>query len=67
MHGEVADKPRYSFNFRVGAEKKKEKGKKRREGKNGKGGLIKRANVAARMETEAGGRVSFEPELMSPQ
>lgn len=32
MHGEVADKPRYSFNFRVGAEKKKiEKGKERRE------------------------------------
>lgn len=29
MHGEVADKPRYSFNFRVGAEKKKKKKKKR--------------------------------------
>lgn len=31
MHGEVADKPRYSFNFRVGVEKKKGKAKKRRE------------------------------------
>lgn len=54
MHGEAADKPRYSFNFRVGVGKKKEKGKKRREEKNGKGGLIKRANVAPRGEVEAG-------------
>lgn len=57
MHGEVADKPRYSFNFRVGLEKKKrERERKRRggRGKNGKGGLIKRANVAARWEVEAG-------------
>lgn len=28
MHGEVADKPRYSFNFRVGLEKKKRKEKR---------------------------------------
>lgn len=57
MHGEVADKPRYSFNFRVGVEKKK-KGTQRRGGrkekKNGKGGLIKRANVVPRGEVEAG-------------
>lgn len=56
MHGEVADKPRYSFNFRVGVEKKKGNAKKRREErkKNGKGGLIKRANVVPRGEVEAG-------------
>ena len=53
MHGEAADKPRYSFNFRVGLGKK-EKEKKKGEEKNGKGGLIKRANVAPRGEVEAG-------------
>lgn len=42
MHGEAADKPRYSFNFRVEVEEKS-----REEGcKNGIGGFIKRANVA---------------------
>lgn len=66
MHGEVADKPRYSFNFRVGVGKK-EKGKKRREGKNGKGGLIKRANVAARKEIEVGGGSYLDSVLMSAQ
>lgn len=28
MHGEAADKPRYSFNFRVGLVKKRESGEK---------------------------------------
>lgn len=56
MHGEVADKPRYSFNFRVGVEKKKRERKEEEGGKkkNGKGGLIKRANVVPRGEVEAG-------------
>lgn len=36
MHGEAADKPRYSFNFRVGVgKKKKRKGRKGREGREG--------------------------------
>lgn len=30
MHGEAADKPRYSFNFRVEVGKKKANGEKRR-------------------------------------
>lgn len=33
MHGEVADKPRYSFNFRVGVEKKKRESKEEEGGK----------------------------------
>ena len=53
MHGEAADKPRYSFNFRVGVGKKRER-EEEEGGKNGKGGLIKRANVAPRGEVEAG-------------
>lgn len=36
MHGEAADKPRYSFNFRVGVGEKKRKGRKGREGREGK-------------------------------
>lgn len=37
MRGEAVDKPRYSFNFRVG-----KKRKEREEGKKGKRGLIKK-------------------------
>lgn len=54
MHGEAADKPRYSFNFRVGVGKKKRKERRGGRKKNGKGGLIKRANVAQRGEVEEG-------------
>lgn len=58
MHGEAADKPRYSFNFRVGLVKKRESGEKEgKEEKNGRGGLMKRANVAP--GEEAGGGECF--------
>lgn len=59
MHGEAADKPRYSFNFRVGLGKK-EKAEKRRGGRGEKwrGGLMKRANVAPGEEA-GGGERSF--------
>lgn len=37
MHGEAADKPRYSFNFRVGVgEKKRERVEKEGRGERGK-------------------------------
>lgn len=61
MHGEAADKPRYSFNFRVGlGGGKRESGEREgREGeKNGRGGLVKRANVAPGEEA-GGGERSF--------
>ena len=55
MHGEAADKPRYSFNFRVALVKKRESEEKEgKEEKNGRG-LIKRANVTP--GEEAGGGV----------
>lgn len=63
MHGEAADKPRYSFNFRVGLGRwggkrkgrKGEAGRKGEGGKNGRGRLIKRANVALGGEAGAFG------------
>lgn len=59
MHGEAADKPRYSFNFRVGLGEKRESGETEgREGKKGRGGLMKRANVAPGEEA-GGGERSF--------
>lgn len=60
MHGEAADKPRYSFNFRVGLGGKKRKRRNGGEGgkKNGRGGLMKRANVAPGEEA-GGGERSF--------
>lgn len=58
MHGEAEDKPRYSFNFRVGVAKKRERKEEEVGKKNGKEGLIKRANLAQRGEVEVG-RIFF--------
>lgn len=68
MHGEVADKPRYSFNFRVGVEKKKRESK---EEEGGKKKWKRRAHKKGKCSTERGGRSrgvsSLEPRLMSAQ
>lgn len=54
MHGEAADKPRYSFNFRVGVGEKKRKGRKGREGREGKK-WKRKAHKKGKCSTERGG------------
>lgn len=53
MHGEAADKPRYSFNFRVGLGKK-EKAEKRRGGREKK--WERRAHEKGKCSARRGGR-----------
>lgn len=67
MHGEAADKPRYSFNFRIGLGEKKEKGKKRREGKKWKRRAHKKGKCSAERGGRRGGWSSLELRLMSAQ
>lgn len=52
MHGEAADKPRYSFNFRVGLVKKRESREK--EGREKK--VKRRAHKKGKCSTRRGGR-----------
>lgn len=64
MHGEAADKPRYSFNFRVGVGKKREKDRR-----GGRKKWKRRAHKKGKCSTERGGRSgggsSLELGLMS--
>lgn len=63
MHGEAADKPRYSFNFRVEVGKKKRK--ERREGKKWKRRAHKKGKCSAERGGRGGGWSSSQPGLMS--
>lgn len=63
MHGEAADKPRYSFNFRVGLGRWGGKRKGRKGGEGGREKWKRKAHKKGKCSTGRGGRSRGEGEM----